>query len=59
MPYLVFGEIREKFRPRFHRVVDPIMALMVINPVRLVFLNPETEVREKQRFIGSEFDRQG
>jgi hypothetical protein len=35
------------------------MAVMVIDPVRLVFLNPETEVREKQRFIGSEFNRQG
>jgi hypothetical protein len=35
------------------------MPVMEISPVRLVLFNPETEVREKQRFIGSEFDRQG
>jgi hypothetical protein len=35
------------------------MAVMATNPVRLVFLNPETEVREKQRFIDSESYRQG
>jgi hypothetical protein len=35
------------------------MTIMVIGPVRFVFLNPETEVREKQRFISPEFHRQG
>jgi hypothetical protein len=35
------------------------MPVMVIHPVRFVLFNPETEVGEKQRFIGSEFDRQG
>jgi hypothetical protein len=59
MPYLVFREIREKLRPGVHRVVNPVIPVMVMNPVRLVLFDPEAEVREKQRFIGSEFDRQG
>jgi hypothetical protein len=59
MAYLIFGKVGKQFGPGVHGVVHPITAFMKMRFVGFVFFNPETQIGEKQGFIGSVCHGQG